>query len=72
MKRTRVVREGRDANTYTAMEYLVDSFSKFLNNDWIHMERRVARLQGVMFVILALLSAVLSMTIYLVVRELGL
>ena len=66
------MREGRDASSYTAMEYLVDSFGKFLNNDWGHMERRVAKLQGMMFVILAILSAVLSMVIYLVVRELGL
>ena len=72
MRRSRVVREGRDASSYTAMEYLVDSFSKFLNNDWVHMERRVAKLQGMMFVILAILSAVLSLVIYLVVRELGL
>ena len=72
MRRSRVVREGRDASSYTAMEYLVDSFGKFLNNDWVHMERRGAKLQGMMFVILALLSAVLSMVIYLVVRELGL
>ena len=72
MRRSRVVREGRDASSYTAMEYLVDSFGKFLNNAWVHMERRVAKLQGMMFVILAILSAVLSMVIYLVVRELGL
>ena len=72
MRRSRVVREGRDASSYTAMEYLVDSFGKFLNTDWVHMERRVAKLQGMMFVILAILSAVLSMVIYLVVRELGL
>ena len=72
MRRSRVVREGRDANSYTAMEYLVDSFAKFLNNDWVHMERRVAKLQGMMFILLAILSAVLSMVIYLVVRELGL
>jgi len=72
MRRPRISRENRDASSYTAMEYLVDSFSKFLNNDWVHMERRVGRLQGVMIIILAVMSAILSMVIYLVVRELGL
>lgn len=59
-----------DGSGYTAVEYLVDSFAKFLNNDWVHMERRVARLQGEMFVIIGLLATVLSLLVYLVIREL--
>ena len=49
----------------------MEKFSKFLTNDWVHMERRVARLQGEMFVIMALLATTLSLVAYLVIRELG-
>ena len=71
MRRPRIVRDNRpDGSGYTAMEYLVDKFSKFLTNDWVHMERRVARLQGEMFVIIGLLATVLSLLVYLVIREL--
>ena len=56
----------------SALEFLIERFSKFLTNDWVHMERKVAKLQGMMFVILGLLGTVLSMVVYLVVRELGL
>ena len=62
----------RGGSGYSAMEYLVDRFSKFLSNDWVHMERRVAKLQGMMFVILGLLGTILSLLVYLVIRELEL
>ena len=57
---------------YSAQDFLVERFSKFLTNDWGHMERKVARLQGMMFVIIGFLGTILSMIVYLVIRELGL
>ena len=66
------IRRNRTPDGYTAMEYLVDRVSKFLHNDWVHMEKKVARLQGQMIRVLGFLGTILSLLVYLVIRELEL
>jgi len=56
----------------SALDYLVERFGKFLHNDWVHMEKKVARLQGQMILVLGFLGTILSLLVYLVIRELEL
>ena len=45
-----------------------DRFYKFLTNDWIHMERKVAALDAQMKLVLAMLSVLIGLMIYMVVE----
>ena len=63
---------GKRPHDYSALDYLVERFSKFLSNDWVHLEKKVARLQGQMILILGFLGTILSLLVYLVIRELEL
>ena len=45
-----------------------DRFYRFLTNDWIHMERKVAALDAQMKLVLAMLSVLIGLMIYMVVE----
>ena len=45
-----------------------DRFYKFLTNDWVHMERKVAALDAQMKLVLAMLSVLIGLMIYLVME----
>ena len=44
-----------------------DRFYKFLTNDWVHMERKVASLDAQMKLVLAMLSVLVGLMIYMVI-----
>ena len=44
-----------------------DRFYTFLTNDWVHMERRVARLDAQVKLVLAMLSVLVGLMVYMVV-----
>jgi len=44
-----------------------DKFYKFLTNDWVHMERKVAALDAQVKLILAMLSVLVGLMVYMVV-----
>jgi len=44
-----------------------DKFYKFLTNDWVHMERKVAALDAQVKLILAMLSILVGLMVYMVV-----
>ena len=44
-----------------------DRFYKFLTNDWVHMERKVASLDAQMKLVLAMLSVLVGLMVYMVV-----
>ena len=41
---------------------------KFLTNDWVHMERKVAALDAQMKLVLAMLSVLVGLMIYMVIE----
>ena len=45
-----------------------DRFYKFLTNDWVHMERKVAALDAQMKLVLAMLSVLIGLMIYMVME----
>tara|TARA_R100000306_G_scaffold33598_1_gene34919 strand:+ start:641 stop:802 length:162 start_codon:yes stop_codon:yes gene_type:complete len=45
-----------------------EKFYKFLTNDWVHMERRVAALDAQVKLVLAMLSVLVGLMIYTVVQ----
>ena len=45
-----------------------DRFHKFLTNDWVHLERKVAALDAQMKLVLAMLSVLIGLMIYLVME----
>jgi len=45
-----------------------EKFYKFLTNDWVHMERRVAALDAQVKLVLAMLSILVGLMIYTVVQ----
>ena len=44
-----------------------DRFYKFLTNDWVHMEKKVATLDAQMKLVLAMLSVLVCLMVYMVV-----
>ena len=44
-----------------------DKFYKILTNDWVHMERKVAALDAQVKLILAMLSVLVGLMVYMVV-----
>ena len=44
-----------------------DRFYKFLTNDWVHMEKKVATLDAQMKLVLAMLSVLVGLMVYMVV-----
>ena len=45
-----------------------EQFYKFLTNDWVHMERKVAALDAQMKLVLAMLSVLVGLMIYMVIE----
>ena len=45
-----------------------EKFYKFLTNDWVHMERRVAALDAQVKLVLAMLSVLVGLMIYTVIQ----
>ena len=48
-------------------QYLIERFEKFLSNDWIHLERRVATIDGKLQVLLGLMTVVCGLVTGVVV-----
>ena len=47
----------------------IERLDKFLTNDWIHLERKVAALQAQMRLIIGMLSVLVGLVIYTVVNN---
>ena len=58
-----------DGDTVTPDKYFAERFSKFLTNEWVHLERKVAALEAKVHLILGMLSALVGLIIYLVVES---
>ncbi len=41
---------------------------KFLTNDWVHLERKVAGLEGKVHVIIGMLAVLIGLTVYVVMK----
>ena len=50
------------------VDYLLERFEKFLTNDWIHLERKVAALDAKMGLVIAMLSVLVGLMVYAVVK----
>jgi|TARA_R100001086_G_scaffold244475_1_gene174278 hypothetical protein len=48
-------------------QYLIERFEKFLSNDWIHLERRVATIDGKLQVLLGLMTVLCGLVTWVVV-----
>ena len=49
-------------------ENLERSLNRFLTNDWVHLERKVAALEAKVHILLAAQSLLIGLMIYAVVR----
>ena len=45
-----------------------DRFYKFLTNDWVHLERKVSALDAQVKLILAMLSVLVGLMVYMVIE----
>ena len=45
-----------------------DMFYKFLTNDWVHLERKVSALDAQVKLILAMLSVMVGLMVYMVIE----
>jgi hypothetical protein len=50
------------------IDYLTQRFTRFLDNDWIHMERKVAALDAKVQLIIAMLTIMIGLMVYAVVK----
>jgi len=48
--------------------YFAERFNKFLTNEWVHLERKVAALEARMHIVLGMLSVLVGLIIYLVTQ----
>ena len=48
--------------------YFSERFNKFLTNEWVHLERKVAALEAKMHIVLGMLSVLVGLIIYLVTQ----
>lgn len=48
--------------------YFGERFQKFLTNEWVHLERKVAALEAKVHLVLGMLSVLVGLIIYLVVQ----
>ena len=46
----------------------IERLDKFLTNDWVHLERKVAALQAQMRLVIGMLSVLVGLIIYTVVN----
>lgn len=63
MSRQRGYRQG-----VSPSDYLIERFEKFLTNDWVHMEKKVAALEAKVHILLAAQSLLIGLMIYAVVK----
>ena len=49
-------------------DYLIERFEKFLGNDWIHMERKVAALDAKVQLVIAMLTIMIGLMVWAVVK----
>ena len=45
-----------------------EKFYKFLTNDWVHMERKVAAMDAQIKMVLAMLSVMVGLMVYMVIE----
>ena len=53
----------------TPNQYFMERFTKFLTNEWVHLERKVAALDAKVHLALGMLSVLIGLIIYLVVQS---
>ena len=51
-----------------ADKYFIERFNKFLMNDWVHLERKVAGLEAKVHLLLAGTSLIIGLMVYAVTR----
>ena len=49
-------------------KYFIERFNKFLTNDWVHLERKVAGLEAKVHMLLAGTSLIIGLMVYAVTR----
>ena len=49
-------------------KYFLERFSKFLTNDWIHLERKVASLEAKVYMLLAGSGIIIGLMVYAVTK----
>lgn len=52
----------------TPDKYFVERFTKFLTNDWVHLERKVAALEAKMHLLLGGTGLLIGLMIYAVTK----
>ena len=52
----------------TPDKYFAERFNKFIVNEWVHLERKVAALEAKVHIVLGMLSVLVGLIIYLVVQ----
>ena len=52
----------------TPDKYFVERFTKFLTNDWVHLERKVAALEAKMHILLGGTGLLIGLMIYAVTK----
>jgi hypothetical protein len=51
-----------------AENYFIERFSKFLTNDWVHLEKKVAALEAKVHLLLGGTSLLIGLMIYTVTK----
>ena len=53
---------------YSPTSYLIERFDKFLSNAWVHMAQKVSSLEAKMHLVLALLTTLVGLMVYVGIR----
>ena len=49
--------------------YFAERFNKLLTNEWVHLERKVAALEAKTHLVIAMLSVLVGLVVYVVVND---
>ncbi len=60
--------DDKAVNPVTSMEELDRRFYKFLTNDWVHLEQKVANLEAKVHLLLGGMGTLIGLVVYTVVR----
>ena len=52
----------------TPDKYFAERFNKFITNEWVHLERKVAALEAKVHLVLGMLSVLVGLMVYLVIQ----
>ena len=49
-------------------QYFFERFNKFLTNDWVHLERKVAALEAKMHLVIAMLTVLIGLVVFTITQ----